>query len=105
MAGNARSSGRRQLPGSELLNDLAHNTRTPGDDADPSGGESLVGIGTAVAGENMIDSLVRHIFGRLDARTAGHGGVGVIKHLKAEVIRFNHEKTRTPPKTRVNSGV
>ena len=79
--------------------DASHH---PDDDLNPRRLKCGEGIGTAIAREDDLRSLVGNQLGRLNPRTAADSDVRVLDRLKAHVIEFDDQKALAPAKARVD---
>jgi hypothetical protein len=96
---------RPELTGLELLGHLPNCADTADDHADAGGGQGLMGIRAAIAGQNVLHATVCHEPGRLNSGALAEFQAGVVNSLEAQVVGLDDQEIRAAAEARIDRSI
>jgi hypothetical protein len=105
VTGYVRPSGNIEFSGLEPLDGISDGARTAEHHADAGGGKRLVGIRTAIAGEDELHVLARQELARLNPGPTAEGDIGILDGLEVQGVRIDDQEVCAAPKAGINVGI
>ena len=102
MAVHIRPLNRAKCSGFQAFHDVTHRAADADGDLDVRRVEGLVGIGSAVTGEDHLHIMLSHQLCSLYSGTAAQGDVRVLNGFSAERFGVHDHEVRAPAEARIN---